>query len=142
MRLHAVVRDAEQARVAVQRGATVVRVPPGIEGLQELGATVVVVGDLDAALALGADGVHLPQSDEAVERAAASRLLLGLTVGTRREAAIAEFRGAGYVEVEGADLDTLREICMSVSIPVVVRGLDDAEALGAGAAGVVVDAPG
>jgi thiamine monophosphate synthase len=116
-------------------------VPPDTEGLHGLDVPVVVEGDLDAALALGAGGVHLPQSHDDVDRAAAAGLLLGLTVATRREAAIAEYRGAGYVQVEAVDLDTLREICMSVSIPVVVRGLDEADALGAGATGVVVDAP-
>ncbi|HEY2937407.1 MAG TPA: thiamine phosphate synthase [Gaiellaceae bacterium] len=164
MRLHALVTDLESARRAVETGATVVQlrlkgaatdeVIAAGQGFAELGATFVVNDDVDAALALGADGVHLGQSDDGVNRALEAGLLVGLSVATRREAAIAEFRGAGYLgagaiwptpskeDAVPIGLDTLREICMSVSIPVIAIGGIDAsnaaECIRAGAAGVAV----
>jgi len=164
VRLHALVADLESARRAVDAGATVVQlrakgastaelIAAG-HGFGELGATFVVNDDVDAAIALGADGVHLGQSDGGVDRALAAGLLVGLSVGTRREAAIAEFSGAGYLgagaiwptpskeDAAAIGLETLREICMSVSIPVVAIGGIDAsnaaECIRAGAAGVAV----
>jgi thiamine-phosphate pyrophosphorylase len=164
VRLHALVSDLEAARRAVEAGATVVqlrlkgasteRLVEAGRGFDELGATFVVDDDVEAALALGADGVHLGQADEGAERAIETGLLLGLSVRTRREAAIAEYRGAGYLgagpvwttpskrEAEAIGLDTLREICMSVSVPVIAIGGVDAsnaaECIRAGAAGVAV----
>jgi thiamine-phosphate pyrophosphorylase len=164
MRLHALVADLESARRAVEAGATVVQlrvkgastaelVAAG-QGFAELGVIFVVDDDVDAALELGADGVHLGQSDDGVDRALAAGLLVGLSVATRREAAIAEFRGAGYLgagaiwptpskqDAVAIGLDVLREICMSVSIPVIAIGGVDAsnaaECIRAGAAGVAV----
>ncbi len=82
-------------------------------------------------------------------------LLLGLSASTRRETALAEYEGAGYVgagpvwatpskpdAAAPIGLGGLREICMSVSIPVVAVGGADASNAGdcirAGAAGVAV----
>ena len=165
MRLHAIVADFDAGRRAVDAGATVVQLRikgATTEQLVEAGqafgaldATFVVNDDLDAALALGAEGVHLGQSDEGIDRAVAAGLLLGLSVATRREAAIAEFRGAGYIGAgpvwatpskpdAGAPigLDTLAEICMSVNVPVIAIGGIDAsnaaDCIRAGAAGVAV----
>jgi thiamine-phosphate pyrophosphorylase len=164
VRLHALVSDLESARSAVEAGATVVQLRlkdastdelvAAADGFADLGATFVVNDDVEAALALGADGVHLGQSDEGVERALAAGLLVGLSVATRREAAIAEYSGAGYVgagaiwptpskdDAPAIGLDGLREICMSVSIPVIAIGGIDAsnaaECIRAGAAGVAV----
>jgi thiamine-phosphate pyrophosphorylase len=164
VRLHALVPDLESARRAVDAGATVVQlrvkdastdelVEAG-RGFGDLGVTFVVNDDVEAALALGADGIHLGQSDPGVDRALGSGLLVGLSVATRREAAIAEHRGAGYLgagaiwptpsktDAHAIGLDALREICMSVSIPVVAIGGIDAsnaaECIRAGAAGVAV----
>ncbi len=164
MRVHALVEDLASALRAVDAGATVVQlrrkeastdelVEAGA-GFGELGVTFVVNDDVEAALALGADGVHLGRSDDGVERALEAGLLLGLSVATRREAAIAEYRGAAYIgagpiwatpskpDAPAIGLETLREICASVSIPVIAIGGVDAanaaECLRAGAAGVAV----
>ena len=164
MKVHALVSDLESGRRAVEAGATVVQlrlkgaatdeIVAAGAGFGELGATFVVDDDVDAAIALEADGVHLGQSDAGAERALEAGLLLGLSVATRREAALAEYRGAGYLgagaiwatpskdDAPVIGLDTLREICMSVSIPVVAIGGIDAsnagECIRAGAAGVAV----
>ena len=165
MKLHALVEDVETARAAVEGGATVVQlrrkgagtdelVEAG-KGFGDLGATFVVNDDVEAALALGADGVHLGQSDTGIDRALEAGLLLGLSASTRREAAVAEFRGAAYIgagpvwdspskpdAVPAIGLDGLAEICQSVSVPVVaIGGIDEtnaADCLRAGAAGVAV----
>lgn len=72
MRVHALANDLETARLAVERGATVVQlllrgaptedvVALGRE-LQQLAVELVVNDDIEAALELGC-GVHLRQSD-------------------------------------------------------------------------------
>jgi thiamine-phosphate diphosphorylase len=122
--------------------------------LADLDAELVVNDDVDAALELGV-GVHLGQGDPGVERAREAGILLGLSVRTRREAAVAEFAGATYVGAgpiwatptktdagEPIGLDGLRDVCLSVSVPVVaIGGIDAANAadcIRAGAAGVAV----
>jgi thiamine-phosphate pyrophosphorylase len=165
VRLHAIVEELETARAAVDGGATVVQLR--LKGLsteevvergrpfRALPATFVVNDDVEAALTLGADGVHLGRGDEGAERALESGLLLGLSAASVAEAREAEARGAAYVGAgpvwatpskEDADppigLDGLRAICGSVSIPVVaIGGIDASNAracIDAGAAGVAV----
>jgi thiamine-phosphate pyrophosphorylase len=115
----------------------------------------VVNDDVDAALQLGADGVHLGRSDEGAERAVERGLILGLSAGGLDEAREAARRGATYIGAgpvwpspskPDADppigLDGLREICAAVSVPVVaIGGIDASNAracIEAGAAGVAV----
>jgi thiamine-phosphate pyrophosphorylase len=159
VRVHAIVTDLESARKAVAAGATVVqlRVKAPTDqvvargaGFAELGVTFVVNDDVDAALALGADGVHLGQGDPGAERARAAGLLLGRSVVTVEQAlaADADYLGAGPVwetpSKHDADpeigLDGLRAICAAVDRPVVAIGGVDADNAGdcirAGAAGV------
>jgi len=117
------------------------------------GVTFVVNDDVDAALELGADGVHLGRGDAGAERA--HGLLLGLSAASVEEAVDAERRGAAYVGAgpvwatpskPDADapigLERLRAICAAVSIPVVaIGGIDPGNAgdcIRAGAAGVAV----
>ena len=165
MRLHALVEDLETARAAVEGGATVVQLrlkdAPTDEvvergrGFRELLTTFVVNDDVEAALRLGADGVHLGRADSGAERALERGLMLGLSAATVREAADAEARGAAYVGAgpvwetpSKADADPpiglegLRRICAAVSIPVVaIGGIDASNAracIEAGAAGVAV----
>jgi thiamine-phosphate pyrophosphorylase len=165
MRLHALVSDLDTARVAVEGGATVVQLrlkgAPTVEvveagrGFRELDATFVVNDDVDAALELGADGVHHGRHDAGAERALGAGLVLGLSASSVREAAVAEFRGAAYIGAgpvwatpskEDADpaigLDGLALICAATSIPVIaIGGVDATNAracLDAGAAGVAV----
>jgi thiamine-phosphate pyrophosphorylase len=165
VRLHAIVEELETARVAVEGGATVVQLRlKGLatdelvergRGFGELPATFVVNDDVEAALRLGADGVHLGRGDEGADRALEAALLLGLSAASVPEAREAEARGATYVGAgpvwatpskPDADppigLDGLRAICTAVSIPVVaIGGIDASNAracVEAGAAGVAV----
>jgi thiamine-phosphate pyrophosphorylase len=159
VRVHALVADLETARRAVAAGATVVQlrvkgptdeiVERGV-GFTELGVTFVVNDDVDAALALGADGVHLGQDDHGAPRARAHGLLLGRSVTTLEEArsADADYLGAGPVwetpsKADAAapiGLEGLRAICALGRVPVVaIGGVDASNAsacIDAGAAGV------
>jgi thiamine-phosphate diphosphorylase len=159
--VHAIVSDLDTARRAVAAGATVVQLrvkAPTAEvvacgrGFRELGVTFVVNDDVDAALALGADGVHLGQSDPGAERARAAGLLLGRSAVTFEQAveADADYLGVGPIwetpSKEDADpalgLHELERICAAVSVPAVAIGGIDASNAGAciraGAAGVAV----
>jgi thiamine-phosphate pyrophosphorylase len=164
VRLHALVSDEETARRAAAGGATVVQLrlkgAPTEEvvelglALGDLDLQLVVNDDVDAALELGC-GVHLGQGDAGIERAREAGLPLGISATKRREAAVAEFSGATYIgagpiwetpsKPDAAlpiGLDGLRDICLSVSIPVVAIGGIDAsnaaECIRAGAGGVAV----
>ena len=164
MRVHALVADAEAARAAAAGGATVVQLrlkgAPTAQvvelgrSLHDLEAELVVNDDLEAALELGC-GVHLGQTDPGIERARNAGITLGISVAKRREAAVAEFSGASYLGAGPVwetpskpdagtpiGLDGLRDICLSVSIPVVAIGGIDASNAGlciaAGAEGVAV----
>lgn len=165
MRLHAIVEDAETGRAAVEDGATVVQLRLKGASTAELvnagrgfplfGATFIVNDDVEAALQLGADGVHLGRNDEGAERAVAEGLLLGRSAASVEEARVGEEQRAAYIGAgpvwstpskEDADppigLDGLAEICRAVSVPVVAIGGVDAtnaaDCIHAGAAGVAV----
>lgn len=164
MRLHALVSDLETAQAAAAGGATVLQIrlkgaPTSVvvelgRAVQALGPELIVNDDLGAALELGC-GVHLGQGDPGVEHAREAGIPLGISVRKRREAAVAEFSGATYVgagpiwetpsKTDAGDpigLEGLRDVCVSVSIPVVAIGGIDAsnaaECIRAGAAGVAV----
>ena len=164
MKLHALVSDEEAARAAADGGATVVQlrlkgaatadvVALGRE-LADLDAALVVNDDVDAALELGV-GVHLGQGDAGIERARAAGIPLGISVTTRREGAVAELDGATYLgagpvwptpskrdAAPPIGIAGLRDICLSVSIPVIAIGgihpSNAAECIRAGASGVAV----
>jgi thiamine-phosphate pyrophosphorylase len=164
MRLHAVVSDLETARVAVAGGATVVqlRVKAPTEqvveagrGFRELPAIFVVNDDVDAALELGAEGVHLGRADPGADRALAAGLLLGVSAASVAEAREGEAQGAAYVGAGPVwatptkpdagppiGLDGLAKICSAVAVPVIaIGGVDASNAaacIRAGAAGVAV----
>jgi thiamine-phosphate pyrophosphorylase len=161
VKVHALVADLESARRAVAAGATVVQLRVKAEtaeivdrgrGFRELGVTFVVNDDVEAAVQLGADGVHLGQGDEGVERARAEGLLLGRSAATPEQALAAggDYVGAGPVwatpSKEDADpaigIDGLTAIARAVSVPVIaIGGVDasNAEAcIRAGASGVAV----
>lgn len=161
MRLHAIVEDFATARAAVAAGATVVQLrvkAPTAEivragaGFRALAATFVVNDDVDAALELGADGVHLGRTDDGATAARAHGLLLGRSVASVEEARglDADYLGAGPVwetpSKTDADppigLEGLRAICVAVDLPVVAIGGIDARnaaaCIEAGAAGVAV----
>jgi thiamine-phosphate pyrophosphorylase len=165
MRLHAIVTDIETARAAVEGGATVVQlrlkgasteeVVEAGRPFRDLHATFVVNDDVEAALALGADGVHLGRGDPGAKRAVEAGLLLGISAAGIEEARVGEAAGAAYIGAgpvwatpskPDADppigLDGLAEICAAVSVPVIAIGGIDAtnaaDCVAAGAAGVAV----
>ena len=165
MRLHAIVQDLDSGRAAVEGGATVVQlrlkgastdelVEAG-RGFGDLGTTFVVNDDVEAALRLGADGIHLGRDDEGAEQAVESGLVLGLSAASVEEARAGEARGAAYLGAgpvwatpskPDADpaigLGGLAEICAAVSIPVVAIGgvgaTNAVDCIRAGAVGVAV----
>jgi thiamine-phosphate pyrophosphorylase len=161
VRVHAIVADLDTATLAVAAGATVVQlrvkastdvVVERGQGFRSLAATFIVNDDVEAALALRADGVHLGQGDAGAERARAAGLLLGRSVSTLAQALAADgdYLGAGPIwetpSKADADpaigLDGLRAICQAVTLPVVAIGGIDvsnaSECIRAGAAGVAV----
>ncbi len=115
-----------------------------------LGVTFIVNDDVEAAVTLGADGVHLGQDDPGALEARAHGLLLGRSVATLEQAlaAGADYLGAGPVwetpskaDAEPAiGLEGLRAISSAVDVPVVaIGGIDASNAracIDAGAAGV------
>jgi len=165
VRLHAIVEDLAAGRAAVGGGATVVQlrrkgattdelVDAG-QDFPELDALFVVNDDVEAAVRLGANGVHLGRADQGAERAVAAGLLLGTSAASVAEALEGERQRAAYIGAgpvwatpskPDADpaigLDGLAEICRAVSIPVVAIGGIDAsnagDCISAGAAGVAV----
>jgi thiamine-phosphate pyrophosphorylase len=159
VRVHALVEDVETARRAVIVGATVVQlrfkgstaeVIARGQGFRGLGTTFIVNDDVDAALELGADGVHLGEGDPGAERARQRGLLLGRSA-TSFDAALeldADYVGFGPIwptpSKEDAapplGLDELARACAAVDVPVIAIGGIDASNAGdcirAGAAGV------
>lgn len=97
----------------------------------------VVDDDVDLALEIDADGVHVGQSDMeagAVREKLGPDKILGVSAQTVEEALLAEKRGADYLGVgavfhtgskadaDDVSLDTLKAICGAVSIPVIAIG--------------------
>jgi thiamine-phosphate pyrophosphorylase len=169
MQLHCIVEDAATAMRAAEGGATVIQLrlknlptPEVVErgsAVAEVargaGVTFVVNDDVEAALALGADGVHLGRDDEGKERARTAELMLGVSAANVEEALGGVSQGAGYIGAgpvwatpsktdgdEPIGLDGLARICAAVDVPVVaIGGIDASNATGciaAGARGVAV----
>ena len=169
MKLHAIVDDLETARIAVEGGASVIQLrlkDATTEEVIDRGApfrllcaqyevTFVVNDDVQAALALLADGVHLGRDDEGSELAVEAGLMLGRSAASPAEAKEGELAGAGYIgagpvwstpsKPDGdppIGLEGLRAISDAVSIPVIAIGGIDAtnarECIDAGAFGVAV----
>lgn len=97
----------------------------------------VVNDSVEIALAIGADGVHVGQSDirgRDIRTIIGPDKILGISAGTVAEAAAAETAGADYIGVgavfgtgtkknaRNLSLEKLREICEAVAIPVVAIG--------------------
>jgi thiamine-phosphate pyrophosphorylase len=166
--LHALVDELATARAAADGGATVIQLRlKGVptNDLVERGRAVrdlcpthgimfVVNDDVEAAIALGADAVHLGRDDDGIERAREFGLLLGLSAQTLIEARAVEAERADYIgagpvwptptktDAPVLGLDGLRAICAAVDVPVVaIGGIDATNAaacIDAGAAGVAV----
>jgi thiamine-phosphate pyrophosphorylase len=163
VRVHAIVEDLETARLAVVAGATVVQLrvkaPTAVvvergQGFGGLGVTFIVNDDVDAAVALRADGVHLGREDGGSGRARSAKLIVGRSASTL-EQALEEVRRADYLGIGPVwptpskldaeppiGLEGLSEICAAVDKPVVAIGGIDAQNAGdcirAGADGVAV----
>ncbi|MDR2933045.1 MAG: thiamine phosphate synthase [Oscillospiraceae bacterium] len=101
------------------------------------GVPLIVNDRIDIALAIGAEGVHLGQSDMPVEaaRRLAPHLWIGISAATVEEALAAQEKGADYLGVgpvfttgskadagEGIGLGMLRRIREAVRIPLVGIG--------------------
>jgi thiamine-phosphate diphosphorylase len=168
MILHALVDDLRIARVAIEGGATLVQLrlkdTSTIQRIEKGGpfrdlcagssVTFVVNDDVEAALVLGADGVHLGSEDDGLERAREAGLLIGLSAQTLDEALAADnehpdYLGVGPVcatpikpGVRALGLEALHEVCESVAAPVIaIGGVDATNAalcIEAGAVGVAV----
>ncbi len=144
----AVIASARAAEGALARGATVLwlRLPGApARALEEEGGALVsasrvpvLIGSrADVAIAVGAAGVHLPESDIPV--APARRLLggdrlVGRSVHSLEAAREAARQGADYVVYgpvfetpshpgrRGLGLERLREVCRAVPVPVLAIG--------------------
>lgn len=123
----------------------------------QAGIPFLVDDDVDLVKRIGADGVHIGQDDITCEEARAllgEEAIIGVTAKTLDQALAAEAAGADYLGVgavfsTSTKMDTwpidhglLREICASVSIPVVAIGGITAgnahELAGTGIAGIAV----
>jgi thiamine-phosphate pyrophosphorylase len=169
VKVHALISDRGAAERALADGATVVQLrlkdaataevvaagEPILAACRAAGVAFVVNDDVEAALRLGAVGVHLGRDDLGAERAQEAGLLLGLSASSVEEARAAEAAGASYIGAGPVwatpskpdagpplGLDGLAAICDAVATPVVAIGGVDAsnaaECIRAGAAGVAV----
>ncbi len=101
------------------------------------GIPFVINDELEVALACGADGVHVGQSDLSageVRRRVGEGKILGVSVQTVEQAVLAEREGADYLGVGAVfatstkldagtvSFESLKAICEAVSIPVVAIG--------------------
>ena len=169
MKVHALVSELAIARGAIEDGATVVQLrlkdastgevvaagEPILAACAAAGVELVVNDDVEAALRLGADGVHLGRHDVGVAQAREAGLVLGLSASDVAEAREAESRAASYIGAgpvwatpskpdagPALGLEGLAAICREVSVPVVAIGgvgaSNAADCVRAGAAGVAV----
>ena len=141
----------EQVEEALQGGVTLVQLREKRLSKEQLieearritalchryGVPLIVNDDYEAALAAGADGVHVGIEDApvaAIRARAGKNFIIGATAKTVEQAQRAEHEGADYLGVgavfpsptkQGAIRITneqLREICASVTIPAVAIG--------------------
>lgn len=141
----------DQVEKAIQGGATIVQLREkymkGAE-LEELAKSVMAVcreynipfivnDDVELAARIGADGVHVGQSDMSVANARkilGEKAIVGATAKTIEQARIAQEQGADYLgsgavfgtstklDAKPMELSLFTEICNSVNIPVVAIG--------------------
>ena len=118
---------------------------------------LIINDNVDVAIRCGAHGVHVGQSDMKagkVREKVGENLILGVSVQTSQQAIEAQASGADYLGVgavfatstkpdaDSVRLDTLKDICQSVDIPVVAIGGINKENMamlsGTGIAGVAL----
>jgi thiamine-phosphate pyrophosphorylase len=163
---------ADMAAIAAEGGADVIQLRDknmpaaeltaeavNIRKITEDSGSLFIVNDrIDIALASGADGVHLGQSDipaEYARRIVPDDFIIGISVSTPDEALKARNSGADYVSPgpvfstatksdagDALGLDAVFAISAAVDIPVVpiggISGINAASVIGAGADGVAV----
>ncbi|MBQ3693095.1 MAG: thiamine phosphate synthase [Clostridia bacterium] len=98
---------------------------------------LIINDNVQVALKSGADGVHVGQDDmkaENVRKLIGGNKILGVSAHSVEEAILAEKNGADYLgvgaifttsskaDVQSTSIDTLKEICSTVRIPVVAIG--------------------
>ena len=109
-----------------------------IKALTDLHRVPFIINDeVDVALAIDADGVHVGQEDmtaEDVRERIGKDKILGVSVRTVEQALLAQSQGADYLGVgtifvtstkldaEHVSMETLQNICEAVEIPVVAIG--------------------
>lgn len=117
----------------------------------------VINDNIEVALAVDADGVHVGQEDldaKACRQLLGAEKILGVSAQTVEQALLAEEQGADYIGVgavfstatkadaDTVSFDTLKAICAAVTIPVVVIGGINEETIlqlkGSGADGAAV----
>lgn len=141
----------EVVKESLEGGATMIQLReknleegPFLEEAKELQALCreykvpfIVNDNVDIALEMNADGIHVGQSDmeagEVREKLGPDKIL-GVSAQTVEQAVLAEKRGADYLGVGAVfptgskddavevDFDTLKAICEAVTIPVVAIG--------------------
>ena len=124
---------------------------------RKYGVPFIVNDNVDVALAMGADGIHVGQHDmEAgdVRKLLGPDKILGVSAQTVEQAVLAEQRGADYLGVgavfptgskddaDDVSHEELKKICEAVSIPVVAIGgislKNVAQLTGTGICGIAV----
>lgn len=139
------------AREAIAGGATMIQwrdktretglQMPEVEAIartcRDADVPLIVNDDVDLALAIGADGVHVGQKDlpvAAVRRLVPAGWIVGASTNNVEEARLAEADGADYVSVGNlfgteskadtrpATLETVRQVKAAVSVPVCAIG--------------------
>lgn len=162
----------ETARLAVRGGATMVQLRDKQAATAEMiamgrelkaalagtGVPLIVNDDVDAALAIGADGIHVGQDDMAavsVRARVGDQMILGLSVETeelakRVDPAVVDYVGIGPVFATGTKpdhkppvgFDGLKRIVALAPVPAVaiggVKGGHAGEIFSAGAKGLAV----
>lgn len=156
----------EEVEKAVKAGVTMVQLREKHMKFDELvslskkiGAVVhrynvplIINDDIEAALASGADGVHVGQEDvcaSEARRRIGSSMILGVSARTSETALEAERCGADYIgagalfststkeDAKIMSLDELKKICDSVSIPVVaIGGITEENIMGLSGSGI------
>ena len=151
--------DCIQLRDKEMSGSDLYRTALAIRSLTEDADALFIMNDrLDIALASGADGIHLGQSDLPVaeaRRITHQEFIIGASVGSVEEAIRAERAGADYLALsptfstrskddagDGHGLLILKAICSATSLPVIAIGgitrYNVGSVIGAGADGVAV----
>ncbi len=156
----------EEVEKAVKAGVTMVQLREKHMEFDELvslskkiGAVVhrynvplIINDDIEAALASGADGVHVGQEDvcaSEARRRIGSSMILGVSARTPETAFQAERCGADYIgagalfststkeDAKVMSVDELKKICDSVSIPVVaIGGITEQNIMGLSGSGI------